>query len=98
MSIECTEFKPFVKNTLQGFCTLRMEPSGIVIKECSVHEKNGQRWISFPGKPWTDREGKTAYRNIIEIASRKQADQFRDAALKAIDQFIAGGNGNDEAF
>jgi len=27
-------------------------PSGLRIKECSVHERDGKRWVGLPGKPW----------------------------------------------
>ena len=89
LGIDCLEFKSFVKNTLQGFCTLRLQPSGLLLKECTLHEKNGSRWVSFPGRPWTGKDGTTQYTNFVEFVSREHADTFRELALAAIDRFRA---------
>jgi hypothetical protein len=43
------EVKPFVKNTLQTFFTATT-PSGLVIRGCSLHVKNGARWIGMPAQ------------------------------------------------
>ena len=44
-------------NTLRGFCTLRL-PSGLVLHDCSVHQKGDRRWIGLPGRPALDSEGR----------------------------------------
>lgn len=89
-TVECLEFRPYSKNTLQGFATLRLPAVGLTIKECTLHAKSGARWIGFPGRPWTDKDGNVQYANLIEFATKEQADRFRDAAVQSIDAFRAG--------
>ena len=49
--ITATNLRPVVKNTLTAFCDFQLEPSGLLLRECSLHCKNGKRWVGFPGKP-----------------------------------------------
>jgi hypothetical protein len=42
-----------VKNTLRGFFTVAF-PSGLIIRDCMLHEKNGKRWVSLPAREYTD--------------------------------------------
>jgi hypothetical protein len=59
MSIVASDWRPLAKNTLQGFCTLTPSPSGIVLRECALHERDdGRRWIRLPSKAQIDTEGR----------------------------------------
>ena len=68
-SIEIDSFKPQRSNTLFGFCTLNIPALHLRIFDCTVHQKNGARWIGLPAKPQItrtasvrkDERGKTAY-------------------------------------
>jgi hypothetical protein len=93
---------PLTKNTLQGFVTLTLSPSGIVLHECSLHQKDGKRWIAFPSKPQIDSEGrlrkdpstgKPLYSSIVEIIGKEERRSFQTAALAAVEQLLAGGGG-----
>jgi hypothetical protein len=77
---------------------LTIEPTGIALHECSVHEKAGKRWVGLPGKPQIDREGqqrkdpktgKALYTPIVEIA-KSTRERFQAAALEAIDKLLGG--------
>ena len=46
--ITASDWRPIGRNTLRGFCDLRLQPSGIMLHECSLHEKGGKRWIGLP--------------------------------------------------
>jgi hypothetical protein len=37
-------------NTLKGFLDLELAGFGMVLKGCTFHEREGKRWIGFPGK------------------------------------------------
>jgi hypothetical protein len=95
--ITASNWRPVQRNTLQGFCTLTIEPAGIVLHECSLHQKEGKRWIGLPGKPQIDRDGqqrkdpngKTLYTPIVEIGKTTR-ERFQAAALEAIDQLLGG--------
>jgi len=99
--IAASNWRPRESNTLQGFCTLTLKPSGIVINECSLHKKNGQRWIGLPGKPQLDSEGrvrkegatgKVLYVPIVEIAGKAERERFQEAALAAVDALLGLGS------
>jgi hypothetical protein len=83
------------KNSLRGFVTLIL-PSGLVIHDCTVHEKDGQRWIGLPGKPQLDRDGrhrkdangKPLYTVVLDFADRNARAAFQRQALAAIDALL----------
>jgi hypothetical protein len=87
-----SDWRPIERNTLKGFFTLEL-PSGLVIKECSFHHKDGREWVGLPGKPQLDRDGtprrdaatgKLLYTNVIEIPDRAARDKYQAAALAAV--------------
>jgi hypothetical protein len=83
------DWKPMQRNTLQGFVTIVL-PSGLRIRECSLHEKNGKRWVSLPGKPWTRQDGTTSYVAILDFADDEARFRFQRLALAAIDEMLGG--------
>ncbi len=88
MAIEIVSFRPFPKNTLQGFATLRLTNIGLEIRDICLHEKNGKRWLAMPAKPY-EKDGKTVYAYIIDFYDKGRSDQFQAVALKALDAFMA---------
>lgn len=88
--ISIIAWKPYKKNTLCGFLSLSL-PSGMIIHDCTLHEKNNSRWIGLPGKPYDKPDGTKAYSPIIEIPNRDTSDRFQAIALAALDQYFGGG-------
>jgi hypothetical protein len=82
-----SDWRPMPKNTLLGFCSITL-PSGMRIKECTVHEKSGKRWVSLPGKPWTKQDGTTGYVSILDFSTLEQKNRFQKLALEAVDALI----------
>lgn len=87
--IEISDWKPLTKNTLRGFFTATL-PSGMILHNLMLHEKDGSRWIGFPAREWTDNAGQKKYARFVEFTGRDIADRFRDAALAAIDAHLEG--------
>jgi hypothetical protein len=79
-----SNWKSFTKNTLRGFFTITLS-SGITIHHCSLHEKNGQRWIGLPFEKYTKKDGTIGYTQLVEFTSRAVADSFRKQVLLALD-------------
>ena len=97
--IGASDWRPVEKNTLRGFVTLRLAPSGLILRECALHQKEEKRWVSLPGKPQLDGEGKhrtdpasgkKLWAPIVEIAGKDERARFQRAALAAIDALIGG--------
>jgi hypothetical protein len=91
MSIECEDFKPFAKNTLRGFATIKIKEIQLRIKDVAVHHKNSSTWAQLPAKPQikdgkivTSAEGKAQYVNILEFESRGVSDAFSRAVVNAV--------------
>ena len=76
--------------------TLTLAPSGIIIKECQLHQRDSRWWIGLPSKAQVDSEGrhkvdpetgKRLYFPIIEIKGEARR-RFQEAALAAIDKLL----------
>jgi hypothetical protein len=94
MTVVCTEFKPLRKGALHGFAVFELQPTGLRLRDCTVMEASGRRWIGLPGKPQITAEktvrvvdGKAQYVAIVEWTSRERADAFKAAALAALLEF-----------
>jgi hypothetical protein len=88
-AFSASDWKAYEKNTLRGFVTIDL-PSGMRIKECTVHEKNGKRWIGLPGKPWIKSDGTTGYVSILDFASEETKNRWQRLALAAVDDLLLG--------
>jgi hypothetical protein len=93
--ITASDWVPRQSNTLRGFCNLRL-PSGLVLRDCSVHQQGDRRWVGLPGKPQIDSEGrhrtdaagKRLYVPTVEIPDPARRERFQAAALAAVDRLL----------
>jgi DNA-binding cell septation regulator SpoVG len=83
------EFKHFQKNTLQAFLSLELT-SGMVLHDCTLHEKNGSRWIGMPARQYEKSAGEKSWMPLIEFASKEHREKFQAAALAAIRDYLQG--------
>jgi hypothetical protein len=98
--IVASDWRPMERNTLQGFMTLTLSPSGLVLRECSLHVKGEKRWVGLPSKPQLDAEGKhridqatgnKLYTPITEFTGTEARRKFQAAALAAVDKLLGKG-------
>ena len=94
--IECRSFKRVEKNTLRGFVSLKITPPGLVVNDVCLHEKGDRRWLSFPAKPYQDKEGKQQWWPVVEIEDRETLRRVQAAGLAAIDRYLQQGGGVHE--
>jgi hypothetical protein len=96
-SITASDWRPMVRNTLRGFVTLTLRPSGLVLRECAAHEQGERRWIGLPGKPQLDQDGrhridpatgKKLYTPVVEILGKEERDRFQRLALAAVHRLL----------
>jgi len=66
--IRCIRFRPFEKNTLRGFADLELTRIGLVLRDCTWHEKNGKEWVGFPARSYQDKDGNAQWQALIEFA------------------------------
>jgi hypothetical protein len=85
------EFSIVTKDTLRGFCKVRM-PSGMIIAEIAVHVRDGLAWASPPGKPKIGRDGavmrgadgKISYAPIVTFANKELRDRWSAEVIAAL--------------
>ncbi len=90
-SFEILEWRTVAKNTLRGFALVR-QPSGMVIADIGLHQREGKAWASPPSKPMLDRDGrqmrdadgKARWSNLISFADRATQTTWSDAVVAAV--------------
>lgn len=87
IGVQITNFRKFEKGSLRGFFDVEL-PSGIVLRECSLHEKDGKRWINPPSRKIEKQGSQATWKRMVDFASSKTASQFRDAVLDALDTLL----------
>ena len=88
MRVEIVNFRPHLKNSLQGFVSIFFPTVGLEIRDCTFHKLNDKRWIALPAKPYTTKDGKTSWAYIIAFPDRKVYGDFQEQALEALDKFV----------
>jgi hypothetical protein len=68
MTIRCIKFRRFEKNTLRGFCDLELTRVGLVLRDCTLHQKGDRQWVGFPAKSFTGQDGETKWSPLIEFS------------------------------
>lgn len=71
------------KNTLKGFFDLAL-PSGMIVRGCSLHVKNGRAWVGSPGRKHVDANGAETWSNVIDFRDRASKNRFQKIALTAV--------------
>jgi hypothetical protein len=82
------EFRSWPRNTLVGFLVIETS-SGLIIRDVTLHEKNGSRWVSMPAKQY-EKDGTKSWIPYIEFATKESQEKFQACALAAIDAYMEG--------
>ena len=83
IAIKVSAARRLRKNTLQG--SIELPGVGLIIKDCSLHERDGKQWIGLPGKPYTKPGGgEQSWTNIVDFADNKSRYLFQDEALPLV--------------
>jgi hypothetical protein len=85
------EFRPVLKNSLRGFCRVRL-PSGLVVREVGLHALAGRAWASPPARPMTtktgtillDDHGKTRWQPLVGFVSKTIRDKWSEQVVGAV--------------
>jgi len=88
MAIRIISWKEHKKNTLLGFVNLKLEKTGLEIRNCTVHEKDGRRWVSLPAKPYEDENGERGWEQFLRFDPGPNK-QFQELTLEALDRFLS---------
>lgn len=83
--IECTNYKPVNKGSLLGYADLLLIKSGMQIFGCSLHQKDGARWVNMPSREYTNEAGEKKYLSIVRFQDAEKMKAFSSEAMKAIE-------------
>jgi len=86
--ITCEKFTKKESGALIGFADLMLS-SGMLIRSCSVFQKEGRMWISFPSRQYEDDSGEKKYYNYIVIPDSEKYKQFMQGAVTAVKEKMA---------
>ena len=88
--IRCIKLHRYEKNTLKAFVDFELSRVGLVLRDCTWHEKNGEEWVSFPARSSEGDVGATRWQPLIEFAAsaKQPREQFQRQAIAAIHNFI----------
>ena len=90
-SVRVINWRKLEKGTLRGFFDVEL-PSGMVLKECSLHEKGDSRWVNAPSRKFEGKGGETKYQRLVDFSSRRIAERFRSDVLHALDALLQPAN------
>jgi hypothetical protein len=90
LSVNVESFKPLRSNKLFGFANILIPELHLRIREATVHESHGKRWVGLPAKLLISREGsvrrdergKIAYSGILQITDGATRDAFSQPRLR----------------
>jgi hypothetical protein len=80
-------FRKFEKKTLRGFLEVEL-PSGMCIRDLTLHEKHDSRWIGYPSKPYTKEDGSQSWLNQIWFEDKQIHRKFQNQILSALDTYL----------
>jgi hypothetical protein len=88
-SVNVESFKPLRSNTLFGFADILIPELHLRIREATVHESYGKRWVGLPANPQIggegslrrDERGKIAYSAILQFTEGATRDAFSQRAI-----------------
>ncbi len=92
--LEVVEYKPFHKNTLQGFLTVRLKSIGLEIKDVTHHRKGDDVWFNMPSKSYQKDDGSNGYRYLVKFTDQRYNDSFQAELRKLVKDF-KGADHND---
>jgi hypothetical protein len=76
--------KPFSKNTLRGFFDLELADTGVILRGCTLHERDGKKWLGWLGRPYTKEDGSQSWSNIVDFRDNKTKYLLQDEVLPLV--------------
>ena len=88
ITITCTRFEPRTHETVRGSADFLLQlPDGtplFTIRGFTLHELNQKRWVQPPARGSAGR-----FYSMMEFPGNAERRTFREAAIAAIDRFVA---------
>lgn len=85
--IECLKFKAVEKGSLIGFADFFIPKTGMELYGCTMHSKNGGKWVNLPAKEY-EINGERKFSSVARFRERSHQDAFSKQAIEAIERWI----------
>jgi len=87
--IEILKLEMVNKGSLIAKFTVKVQKwGGFLIKECTLFDANGKKWITLPSRQY-EAEGKKKYFSYVGFEDRSMDDMFKERVLKAVEEQIS---------
>lgn len=94
--ITCLKYRKAERGALVAFVDLFVDKWGLIVKNCTLHKKDGKRWINFPKNVYYDIGGEKRYQPILIFKDKKHYELFSKKAKEAVDLYLASAENKDE--
>lgn len=64
-----------------------LSSKGLIFNECTLFEKGGRRWVSFPSK-LVEIKGEKKYFPYVQLEEKSHVEPFNKKVLDAIDIYV----------
>jgi len=65
-------------------------PAGLQIRNWTLYEKNGKRWLTAPSREY-EKDGKKKYFPLVGYEDKEANDQFLGRVMEALKEFLNNG-------
>ena len=84
--IEILKFEMVNKGAMIARFNVKMHKwGGLIIKECSLFESNGKKWINLPSRQY-EVDGKKKYASYLQYEDRGLDDKFKESIMHAAEE------------
>ena len=84
MNVRIVRYKPFQRNTMQGFVDIEVE-SAIIIPGCIHHSKGGKDWVNVPSK----KEKDDKYYDLVKFPNKDTYWSFQNSCKQALTEYMS---------
>jgi len=70
------------EKTLRAFFSLELA-SGLIVRGCTLHTKNGKFWVGLPAKLYTIDTDAQSWAAIVDFRDKRTAARFQEMATAA---------------
>jgi hypothetical protein len=69
---------------LRGFFDLEFADTGLILRGCSIHSRDGKSWLGWPARPYTNEDGSQSWANIVDFRDNKDKYLLQDEVLPLV--------------
>jgi hypothetical protein len=72
-----------------GILSIKVPKWGsLIIRDLCLFQKGGQKWISFPSRPYEE-DGKKKYFHYLQFEDANMMSDFQKKILQALDEYLS---------